>query len=155
MSADDLVQALAQTVAFEALQVNDTGLQVRLMGRLPQARMQDMLTLIGGLLGAAKEASWKVDVSKVYVLPPTGTKVVYAWRLIFESTTDQPIPFRDTIVPIVRNIRQRPRSGTGGEPLVEVALPGAGAYRNAPNQRGKGAAVFGQAVVGKAFRQGM
>jgi hypothetical protein len=151
MNADDLVQALAKTVAFEALQVGSTGTQLRLVGRLPQARMQDMLSLIGLLLGAMKDASWKVDVSKVYLLSATSSKVIYAWRFIFESTTSGPIPF-DAIVSVVCRMRQRPVAGEAGGPLTEVALPGMGANRNAPNRRGKGAAAFGQAIVGRDFR---
>lgn len=153
MNADDLAQALAKAVAFEALQVSSTRTQARLVGRLPQARMQDMLALIGLLLGAAKDASWKVDVSKVYLLPATSSKVVYAWRFIFESTTEGPIPF-DVIIPVMQRLRQLPAAAASGSPLTEVALPGMGANRNAPNRKGKGAAVFGQAVVGREFRQG-
>jgi hypothetical protein len=139
MSADPIVQALAASVGFEAVQVSDTPLTLRVMGRVPIARQPDLIQgVLTTLLRKMRTEKWFLDPSKFYFIPDGQDTAFYAWRLIFES--------RDASVPlpseqIAAFIQQSPAVGktAGGGALTEIKLAGASALRNGPNAKGKGA----------------
>lgn len=150
MNADPIINALAEKVGFEAVQVGAApdGTHLRLIGRVPPARQPDVMALIDLLLDDALTAeSWASDSSKWYFKPKGAAQKVYAWRLLFESKDGTPLPVGRIaeVISAMRPVR------TGG-PLNEIRLAGSSPLRNQPNNRGRGAAPMGQAVVGPMRR---
>jgi hypothetical protein len=150
MGSAEVIQALAEKTGFEVVRVTDLPKYMRLIGRVQQSRMPDLLALFRSLLKASTRASWGLDVSKFYFLPPGAANVVFAWRFIFE-TQGEVLDY----AAIEQSISSSPRASglVGGGPLTEIRLGGVGSNRNQP-RNGKGADVMGKAVVGPmAFRR--
>jgi hypothetical protein len=144
MTAASIIQALTDKMGFEVVRVTDTPKYMRLIGRVQQPRMPDLLATLSTLLKSSVNANWGVDVSKFYFLPASASNVVFAWRFIFE-TQQEVLDY----AAIERSIRSSPRASglVGSGPLSEIKLTGSTALRNQP-RNGKGADVFGKAVVG-------
>jgi len=144
MSSDLVVQALTEKTGFELVRKSDTPKYLRLIGRVQQVRMPDLLSMFDNMLKAEGRTDWGVDVSKVYFRPKGAARTVFAWRFIFE-TTQEVLNYES----IVLTIRSSPQvSGlVGGGPLAEIKLAGESPLRNNP-RNGKGADLFGRAVVG-------
>jgi hypothetical protein len=109
--------------------------QIRLLGRLPMARMGDWLVTMAHVHAhQQRNGRWTVDFSKAYF--PRGGKIVYAWRIILQSTDASiMVHFQDIL-----NAFQGAPSSTRGE-VMEMPLMGA--LRNDTNAGGKGASTIG------------
>jgi hypothetical protein len=148
---DPIAQALTAKVGFDPVSVKGNDRSLRLLGRVPERRAAELRMVFSALYAAARRASWGIDPSKLYFPRDEGSsEIVYAWRLILESKDNTPLPIEE-IVRVISSVTL-PKSAGFGEPLQEVRLGGLTPNRNEYNERGKGAAVFGKAVVGPARR---
>lgn len=145
MSSTALSQALLAKCGFETRDVNATARQIRILGRVAQTRVGDVLLLIHALkTKEAQNVGWTVDISKSYFL--LNGRVVYCWRLIFQSSTE----FTTTIIQdICKVINASPKSAY--RELEEAPLVGARPDRNMQNSKGKGAGFLGQLKIGRAL----
>jgi hypothetical protein len=97
--------------------------------------MSDWLVGMHHVLTRSENSSWAVDFSKFYFIREG--KIVFAWRLIFQSADDL-----EKSLPEICNIFEgAPRGGTTGE-VMEVPLIGASITRNT-KIHGKGASPIG------------
>lgn len=146
MSSTALSQALLAKCGFETRDVNATARQIRILGRVAQPRVGDVLLLVHTLkTREAQNVGWTVDISKNYFL--LNGRVVYCWRLIFQSQAE----FTTAVIQdICKTINGSPRSSS--RELEEAPLVGARPDRNAQTASGKGAGLLGQLKIGPALR---
>lgn len=147
MSSPALLQALRTKCGFEVRDVNQPSpKQMRLLGRIPQSRMGDMLLLIYALKTREEQGpGWTADISKNYFL--LGGKVVFGWRIIFQSNE----AFGEKHVSdICKVVNTTPNSSR--REVTEAPLIGATANRNAQGANGKGAGYIGQVKIGPQMR---
>lgn len=131
---DSIVSALSEKTGFDVVEKTDSSSQLRLLGRVAQASMPAWLELMEKVLGVADGAQWKADVSKVYLLK--GGKLVYAWRVIFQSSDIE--NHHGAILNAIRGTTEAP-----GE-LLEVPLFGYSSTRFMdPDKSRRGARPLG------------
>lgn len=118
---------MGSKAGFEVVSETPNPGQLRVVGRVPNARMSAWLLVINKLLSAADSAPWNVDISKQYF--NRNGKTLYGWRLIFQG--ENIAESYDSIAAIVKS------TPAAKSELTEVTLH-AGGQRNSLN-RGKGA----------------
>jgi hypothetical protein len=153
MNAQAIIQAMAAKTGFEAISVNDVGVQLRILGRVQQARMREHLELLVDPINEYtfdKDKGWTADISKLYFQKRKGERSVFVWRFLFEAVEDA-MPYQD-IVNVIASSRSDSMPAGGG-PLQEIPLGHVSAGRHAP-RGGRGAAPMGKARVGPALNQG-
>jgi hypothetical protein len=137
----ELLAALKVKTGFEPVQQAEVGGKAYLHGRIRGQTIANMLVVTHRLLLQARTATWNIDVSQVYSLK--NGQLVKGWRIVVDSN-DMGSAL-DQIVQIVRGAPEAVRPTQ----LEEFPLAVSTADRNAPNARGKGAALTGQAIVGR------
>jgi len=136
----ELLGAMRQKVGFEAVQQRAEGGQIYLVGRIRGQTIGNILIFVHRLLLAAKTAPWNADASQNYMLK--NGQLVKGWRIVIY--TDDQASTLDQVLQVLRS------SPAARQPQVdEIPLAGASPDRNAPNARGKGAALTGQAFIGR------
>lgn len=136
-TARDLIEALGKQSHFEAVDLQESAGQIRIMGRVPtdgtNANLTNWLLVVDNVLErlAATKCAWTTDISKSYFRK--GGKLVFAWRLLFQAPGAD---IRTFIPDIISFISAAPK--TSHVTVDEVPLVGASPNRNALN-RGKGA----------------
>jgi hypothetical protein len=131
-----LYNLLQQKAGFEVVTKNSTENQLRILGRVPQARIASWLVTMENLLVAAGDSGWNIDLSKQYVL--RGQKLVYGWRVIVQAES-----VKDQLAAICAVISNAPAIQCELTEVALVASPNRNALRS-----GKGAQPIGGAVVG-------
>jgi len=130
-STNPLLTLLRSKFGYEARDVTSGKKQLRVLGRLPNERMGDWLIGMHFAHQALqRQPGWSVDFSKFYF--PRNGKIVYAWRLIFQSVDDQPISAH--LQDIMNSFSSAPQSSRGE--VMEIPLMGAGRSRSAAGGRG-------------------
>lgn len=137
-STTALLTLLRSKFGYEARNVTPSKKQLRVLGRLPNHRMGDWLVGMHHVHQVlSRRPGWSVDFSKYYF--PRNGKIVYAWRLIFQSVDDQPIEahFQE----IANAFSGAPQSARGE--VMEVALMGTSTRSRNASGGGKGAYTIG------------
>lgn len=136
--ANALLTLLRSKFGYEARDVTPTKKQLRILGRLPTPRMGDWLVGMHHVhQGMVRRPGWSVDFSKYYF--PRNGKIVYAWRLIFQSVDDQPI---EAHIPDIMNTFSGAPQSSRGE-VMEIPLMGASTLSRNAQGGGKGAYTIG------------
>ncbi len=112
---------LLKVRGFEAVSKNITAKQLRLLGRVPQASMNNWLVAMDWLLAKGESSSWTIDISKQYFR--RNGKLLFAWRIILQATDDVTQHYAD----LGEAVRNSPKAKTTVE---EYTLHGASASRN-------------------------
>ena len=87
-TANDIVSILTKRVGFEALAVDPSDNQLRLIGRIPPNAQSHWVLVIHKLLVATERTQWKVDISRFYFTRVVGNnqkRLFYSWRVIFQG----------------------------------------------------------------------
>jgi len=136
-----ILNALREATGFEAVCLTDTPRYVRVLGRMQNARVVSLRRVAMALYAEGKRCGFGADLSKYYFpREPGGMEDVYAWRIIFDSTTEAPIP-AEAICRIIANVSSVQAASDRKLALIEEIPINASALRNTPNARGKGAHV--------------
>lgn len=86
MDPRNLYVALNNKAGFEKVGDNVTEHQLRVIGRVPKARMPTWLATLRTLLQYQRSAPWNVDVSRQYFLQESeNDRLRFGWRLIFQA----------------------------------------------------------------------
>lgn len=143
MDWPNLTSALRTKCAFVVKNINDENPnQLRILGSVPQSRLGDWLLIMDNLHQRAVGAPWTVDVSKPYFR--LKNKLVYGWRLIFQSV-DEIARYGDDIASAIQSAQQSARREVEEFPLM-------GSVRGGQNSRGKGAGYMGEILTGPSFK---
>lgn len=138
MNAANLLTLLRSKFGFEAKDVRSTSKQqLRILGRLPNNRMGDWLVGMHHVFLRMEHTPWAVDISKSYFI--RNGKIVFAWRLIFQSQESV-----EKYLPDICNAFEGAPRGTQGQ-VMEVPLVGASPLRSRRSAGGKGASSIGGA----------
>lgn len=132
METNKLLTLLRSKFGFEAKDVRPGKNQLRILGRLPNNRLGDWLVAMHHVFLRMEQCPWAVDISKSYFV--RSGKIVFAWRLIFQSQE----PLERFISTDICNAFEGAPRGTRGQ-VMEVPLIGASALRQGKTARGKGA----------------
>lgn len=137
----ELLAIMRTKTGFEPVQQSNDQNRVYLYGRIRGQTIANMLVLTHRVLLQAKTSNWNADVSQAYSLK--NGQLVKGWRIVVNSD-DMPAAL-DHIISIVRSAP----AARQPQQLDEFPLAGAAPDRNTPNAKGKGAALTGQAVIGR------
>ena len=150
----DLINVFAQKARFEAVDLQESAGQIRILGRLHSdgttSNISNWLLVQRHMRqrSSVEGCPWKVDVSKYYF--EKGDKTVYAWRVVLQAPG---IDVRTCLADVIQAAKgaQVVSHGT----VEEVPLLGASKNRNMP-VRGKGAGSVNEAppiasLVGRQF----
>jgi hypothetical protein len=133
MTVQELTRLLQQKAGYQTLDVSTEGGQVRLLGRVPPNAADQWILVVHRLLVESESADWKVDVSRKYFLRGPSKKMVYSWRLVFNSAS----PTEAMISNVMRAVQNAPRPQK-----TEISeFPLAGASRAVSNG-GRGASTI-------------
>jgi len=127
MSWNALTAALLQKCGFEATDVTPGPNQVRILGRVPTARLQDWLFVLDNL-DANSGNLWTCDLSKKYFR--RNKRLVYAWRLIFQG--EEVLQHLHDIIRVVNTSARSAR-----QEITEFPLIGASPNRDMPPEPGR------------------
>jgi hypothetical protein len=140
----ELLVVLGRKSKFEAVDVQETATNIRILGRVRQdgtsTPMDNWLLMMNAIAEREEKPGcpWKVDISKKYFR--RGSKFIFAWRLIIQGS-DLP----EQLTEIISACTGSPISSRNE--VFEVSLPGSRSDRNAHNN-GKGAGAMGTVPVG-------
>lgn len=137
MDINKLSTLLKSRFGFEVRDINQSSSkQLRILGRLPTARMGDWLVGMHhvSLHVLQRQNTWSVDFSKQYFL--RNGRIVYAWRIIIQADSVEKYA-QD----IINAFSGAPRSARGE--VMEIPLMGASSFRTGRNPSGKGASTIG------------
>jgi hypothetical protein len=143
MNLTPLKTALKTKLGFEALQATVNAKQIRILGRLPNQRMGDLLIFVHHIhldWLERKNPGWTVDISKLYFPHPQTKKVVFGWRFIFGGDE-----IEKHLPDIVNAVAGTP--GSSRVEVMEVPLIGASPNRNV-HVRGKGVGLTDKTPTG-------
>lgn len=143
MELTPLKTALKTRLGFEVVQGTGNAKQIRVLGRLPNNRMGDLLVFVHHIhIGwlERKNPGWTADISKLYFPHPQSKKVVFGWRFIFGA---------DDVEKHLPDITNAILSTPGSSRVEVMEVPLVGASRNRDSLvRGKGVQASEKAVVG-------
>ena len=142
MDLTRLATALRSRCDYQIVEATPSPRQLRLLGRLPNARMPDMLLLVHHLSRvAAQKPGWTADISKWYF--EREGRVRFAWRIIFQADN-----IEAHLGGIAAAVAAAPRSNR--IEVDQAPLIGASAIRTAPIVKGKRAVgLSGTVLTGK------
>lgn len=83
MTIEELCKSLNRKAGLETVSNSSTPNQIRLIGRVPTQGISTWLSIMERLLIRSESTKWKVDLSKQYFI--RGGKLMYGWRIIFQS----------------------------------------------------------------------
>ena len=131
-----LLVALARAGHLEVVNYESSPKKLRLTGRVPgDPESQGLWTLVMQRLSLAqRKHPWNVDISKLYFVKEGSEKLVYIWRLIFQSPN-----LDDHYADLVNVVSTTPRLAR--VEVVEIPMPGASS---------KNAGPMGTVLVGPA-----
>lgn len=138
-------QVLEQRCSFEVVKKTRRSNSLRVLGRLPKKQISQFESLIHHTLCVAMNQIWNIDVSRMYLI--IDGELRYAWRLIFEVPSG--VELVEHLPVIAKTMSESPRAASVEVNSIRLvgARPG--------NERGKGAAPFGRAIVGEARKRAL
>lgn len=144
-SVTDIHLALRQKVNFEVVANTEAPDRLRIMGRIPQDRdgrnLNNWILVMDRLLDAMETRPWTVDLSKNYFKKAPKSRIVFAWRLIFQSDG-----LASHYADIVNLIKTAP--STARAEITSMPLYGSNAGRNDTAGGKRGAGPAGTVAVG-------
>ena len=143
---DVVINALSRKVGFEVVNKSVTHDQVRLQGRIPSSKVSAWVhSVVTHLSSVSKKSDWDIDLSKHYFDVDGQTR--YAWRIILQG---------DGIAKHYSGIASAVLSAkVANTEIMETSLH-VSSTRNDPRfAQGRGASVFGQAVIGATAKASM